>query len=53
MSEAEEGCRPHHLIHCTQLKEPGNLRADGKILKSPGWQGPEIARILRAQGWQG
>lgn len=34
-------------------KEPGNLRADGKISKGPGYSKPEIEHLLREQGWQG
>lgn len=33
---------------------PGaTFREDGKILKPPGFQKPDIARALRDQGWQG
>lgn len=28
-------------------------RADGKILKPPGWTPPDIAGVLRAHGWKG
>lgn len=29
------------------LKEPGNTRGDGKILKPAGWVGPDIESIIR------
>ncbi len=35
------------------LKEPGNLRDDGKITKGPNWAPPTIAKLLREQGWCG
>ncbi len=28
-------------------------RADGKVLKTPGWRGPDVAGVLRAAGWTG
>lgn len=41
-------------VHRTNmLKEPGNLRPDGKVMKPPDWRPPEVARLLRQQGWQG
>jgi predicted HAD superfamily Cof-like phosphohydrolase len=37
-------------IHRTNMqKEPGNIRADGKIMKPEGWQPPDIAKILKQQ----
>jgi len=35
------------------LKEPANMREDGKILKPSDWQPPQIERLLREQGWRG
>lgn len=34
-------------------KEGGGSRSDGKILKPPGWQAPDIEGVLREQGWGG
>jgi len=34
-------------------KAGGPVRPDGKRLKPPGWTPPNIARVLRAQGWDG
>jgi len=31
----------------------GEKRADGKIMKPEGWQPPDVARVLREQGWRG
>jgi predicted HAD superfamily Cof-like phosphohydrolase len=31
----------------------GPKRADGKQMKPPGWQPPDIERVLRDQGWLG
>ncbi len=40
-------------VHAANMaKEPGNLRADGKILKGPNWTPPDIAGELRKQGWR-
>lgn len=33
-------------------KVGGTVRADGKILKPPGWTSPDIAGVLRRQGWR-
>lgn len=33
------------------LKDGGGTRPDGKILKPPGWTPPDIASILKKQGW--
>ena len=35
------------------LKEGGGIRPDGKILKPEGWLSPDIAGILKQQGWKG
>lgn len=32
-------------------KEGGAVREDGKILKPPGWQPPDVVGILKAEGW--
>lgn len=41
-------------VHRTNMaKEGGPKRGDGKLLKPPGWQPPDIARLLREQGWTG
>ncbi len=38
------------VIHGANMrKERGGRRADGKILKPPGWEAPDIAATLRAQ----
>lgn len=34
-------------------KEGGGKREDGKILKPPGWTPPDVAGILKSQGWSG
>lgn len=34
-------------------KMGGPVRADGKLLKPPGWRAPDIAGVLRAHGWRG
>jgi predicted HAD superfamily Cof-like phosphohydrolase len=34
-------------------KVGGPKRADGKQMKPEGWQPPDIARVLREQGWRG
>ena len=34
-------------------KEGGATRIDGKILKPPGWTPPDVAGLLREQGWGG
>ena len=31
----------------------GPIRADGKVMKPPGWQAPDVAALLRLQGWRG
>jgi hypothetical protein len=33
-------------------KVGGSKRADGKVLKTPGWVPPDIAGLLRQQGWE-
>lgn len=33
-------------------KTGGKCRADGKILKPPGWEPPNIGLLLRQQGWK-
>lgn len=42
-------------IHRANLakRDGGTMRADGKIIKPPGWKPPDIAKLLRQQGWQG
>ena len=32
-------------------KTNGPIREDGKRLKPPGWVGPDIEKVLKAQGW--
>lgn len=34
-------------------KVGGPVREDGKRLKPPGWEPPDIERVLREQGWSG
>lgn len=55
------------LVHCgvnpdpiwaaiqssNMAKEGGDTRADGKVLKPPGWTAPDVAGLLRKQGWEG
>jgi predicted HAD superfamily Cof-like phosphohydrolase len=38
--------------HANMEKGEGPLRADGKKEKPPGWKPPDVAALLRAQGWQ-
>ena len=39
-------------VHAANLqKVGGGRRADGKVQKPEGWRHPDIAGILRAQGW--
>lgn len=41
-------------VHKTNMaKEVGKFREDGKIMKPEGWEAPDIAAILREQGWKG
>lgn len=45
-------------IHAANMRKRGKdgkmiRRADGKILKPDGWVGPDIAGVLRKQGWRG
>jgi predicted HAD superfamily Cof-like phosphohydrolase len=41
-------------VHASNMaKEGGATRADGKILKPPGWTPPDVAGLLRKQGWEG
>lgn len=41
-------------VHATNMaKIGGTIRDDGKVLKPAGWVAPDIAKLLRAQGWQG
>lgn len=41
-------------VHAANMrKTTGPVREDGKRLKPEGWQPPDIAGVLRAQGWQG
>lgn len=41
-------------VHRSNLaKEGGPIREDGKRLKPPGWQPPDVAGVLTRQGWDG
>jgi predicted HAD superfamily Cof-like phosphohydrolase len=41
-------------VHVSNMaKDGGPKRADGKILKPEGWVSPNVAGLLRAQGWDG
>lgn len=41
-------------IHKSNMNKLGGpVREDGKILKPPGWQPPDVEGILTAQGWAG
>jgi len=45
-------------VHAANMRKRGTdgkmvRRADGKILKPEGWVGPDIAGVLRKQGWRG
>lgn len=51
------GVDPHPFwdaVHAANMaKEGGETRADGKVLKPPGWTAPDVAGLLRKQGWEG
>ena len=39
-------------VHRSNMdKVGGPTRGDGKVLKPPGWQGPDVAGVLGEQGW--
>lgn len=41
-------------VHAANLaKTTGPVREDGKRMKPEGWQAPDVAGLLRAQGWEG
>lgn len=41
-------------VHRSNMaKSGGGTREDGKILKPEGWTPPDIAGVLRRQGWEG
>lgn len=41
-------------VHAANMaKEGGETRADGKVLKPPGWTAPDVAGLLKKQGWKG
>lgn len=41
-------------IHAANMrKDGGGQDAQGKIQKPPGWVAPDVAGLLRAQGWEG
>jgi len=41
-------------VHASNMaKEGGETRADGKVLKPPGWTAPDVAGLLKKQGWKG
>ena len=41
-------------VHESNMRKLGGpRRADGKILKGPDWQPPDVAGLLREQGWVG
>lgn len=41
-------------VHATNMaKAGGPVREDGKVLKPAGWRPPDVAGILRRQGWAG
>jgi hypothetical protein len=50
------GVDPRHIwneIHASNMaKEGGEIRADGKFLKPPGWTPPDVLGWLVAQGYQ-
>lgn len=44
-------------VHAANMRKLGPdgkplRREDGKVVKPPGWQPPDIAAVLRAQGWK-
>lgn len=40
-------------VHATNMAKLGSsVRSDGKIQKPEGWSPPDIARLLREQGWR-
>jgi predicted HAD superfamily Cof-like phosphohydrolase len=40
-------------VHRSNMSKDGGMDAGGKILKGPGFRPPDIASVLRAQGWTG
>lgn len=41
-------------VHSSNMsKEGGGTRPDGKLLKGPNYRAPDIARLLKEQGWSG
>lgn len=36
-----------------KFAEGATMREDGKFVKPPNWQPPDVAGLLRAQGWDG
>lgn len=48
-----DGAPVHAAVHAANMKKTtGPVRADGKRLKPPGWMPPDIAEVLRQQGWE-
>lgn len=43
-----------NLVHAANMaKVNGGKREDGKIMKPPGWEPPDVEAELRRQGWRG
>ncbi len=44
----------YEAVHAANMaKVGGPTRSDGKLLKPEGWQAPDVAGVLKAQGWEG
>ena len=47
-----DGGKVAEEVHLTNMaKAGGPIREDGKRLKPPGWQPPDVVGVLRRQGW--
>ncbi len=40
-------------VHAANMAKVGGPVVNGKQLKPPGWTPPDVAAVLRAQGWDG
>lgn len=56
-SNLEYGIPGHEVfgeVHAANMRKAGGpKRADGKVLKPPGWRPPNIEGVLRRAGWKG
>lgn len=39
-------------VHRTNMAKVGGVIVEGKLMKPAGWKPPDIAEVLRAQGWK-